>query len=180
MATTDKTTDAASDAELVRRIRDSDADAFRTLYFRHYDSLFRYAWYRSASMESVRDALQDVFTRLWQIRRSLDPEKSVRAYLYRILRNLLIDRLRQAPAGRTISLDAAGDAASAGGPAPDLNIDVQAAIEAMPEDLREAFMLNRHQGLKYAEIAEVCGISVKTVESRIGRALNFLRNRLRP
>jgi RNA polymerase sigma-70 factor, ECF subfamily len=178
MAKREKTADGAPDSELVRKIRNSDADAFKILYFRYNEPLSRFAWYRSASPESVRDALQDVFTRLWQTRHSLDPEKSVRAYLYRILRNLLIDRHRQESAGRTVPLDAAGDAATAGGPDPDLSLDVRAAIESLPDDLREAFRLNRHQGLKYSEIAEVLGISVKTVESRISRALELLRKRL--
>jgi RNA polymerase sigma-70 factor, ECF subfamily len=178
MTTRERGAESVSDSELVGKIRNSDAGAFKILYLRHYEPLFRFAWYRMRSAESVRDALQDVFTRLWQTRHSLDPEKSVRAYLYRILRNLLIDRHRQSPAGRTVPLDAAADAAGTGGPDLELSLDVRSAIESLPDDLREAFLLNRHQGLKYSEIAEICGVSVKTVESRISRALELLRNRL--
>jgi RNA polymerase sigma-70 factor (ECF subfamily) len=162
-----------SDPDLVMAIRDSDAGAFKILYFRYHDPLFRYVWYRTRSPEFAKDTLQEIFTRLWQNRRSLDPDKSVKAYLYRIAHNLLVDNLRkedQIQSHRT-------DAQSVDSPESDLEsrLDVQTAVDSLPDDLRIAFLLNRYQGLKYSEIAEIYGISVKTVESRISRALDRLR-----
>jgi RNA polymerase sigma-70 factor, ECF subfamily len=180
MATREKTAEGAPDSELVRRLRDSDADAFQTLYFRYYDSLFRYAWYRTSSAESVKDILQDAFTRLWRSRMTLDPDKSVKAYLYRIVHHLVIDLYRKSDresvfhrdpdSSRPLRDNSEGDA--------DLRMDVRSAIDSLPDDLSETFLLNRHQGLKYSEIAEVLGVSVKTVESRISRALEHLRRYL--
>ncbi len=166
------------DSDLVKAIRNSDAGAFKILYFRYHDPLFRYVWYRTRSPESAKDTLQEIFTRLWQNRRSLDPEKSVKAYLYRIAHNLHIDNLRkqgQEKSFRTGSLPRSPDTVEADA---DLRMDVQSAVDSLPDDLRIAFMLNRYQGLKYTEIAEVCSISVKTVESRISRALALLREKL--
>ena len=59
-----------------------------------------------------------------------------------------------------------------------LRMDIRSAIDSLPDEIRETFLLNRHQGLKYAEIAEVLGVSVKTVESRVSRALEHLRRTL--
>jgi RNA polymerase sigma-70 factor (ECF subfamily) len=162
-----------SDPELVGAIRDSDAGAFKILYFRYHDPLFRYVWYRTRSPEFAKDALQEIFTRLWRNRRSLDPEKSVKAYLYRIAHNLLVDNFRKEDQMKVYRTR--GQSADA--PEDDLEsrLDVQAAVESLPDDIRTAFMLNRYQGLKYAEIAEIQGISIKTVESRISRALDILR-----
>ena len=167
-----------SDADLVRAIRNSDTGAFKILYFRYYDPLFRYVWYRTHSPESVKDFLQDAFTRLWQNRRFLDPEKSIKAYLYRIVHNLLIDHYRKADLNQSFRADSPLPSAVIPEGDSDLRMDIQSAVDSLPDDLRDTFMLNRYQGLKYAEIAEVCGVSLKTVESRISRALDFLRKYL--
>jgi RNA polymerase sigma-70 factor (family 1) len=175
---TERSTLNPSDAELVKAIRESNAEAFKTLYFRYYDPLFRYVWYRTRSSEFVRDVMQDLFTRVWQNRRTLDPGQSIKAYLYRIAHNLLIDDIRREALRKdhlietTIQNDAIPD------DDPELRMDIQKAVEELPGTLREAFMLNRYQGLKYSEIAEVCGVSIKTVESRISQALEILRKKL--
>ncbi len=169
-----------SDADLVRAVRNSDADAFRVLYFRYHDPLFRYAWYRTNSAESVKDILQDAFTRLWRNRRTLDPDKSVKAYLYRIVHRLIIDLYRKSDRESVLHANPDSLHHLRDNPEGDANLrmDIRSAIDSLPDEIRETFLLNRHQGLKYAEIAEVLGVSVKTVESRVSRALEHLRRML--
>jgi RNA polymerase sigma-70 factor, ECF subfamily len=172
------TSASRSDSDLVGAIRDSDAKAFKSLYYRYHDPLFRYVWYRTHSPESAKDTLQEIFTRLWQNRRSLDPEKSIKAYLYRIAHNLLVDNFRKEGREKSFRTGSRPQVPGTTEGDADMRMDVQSAIDSLPDDLRIAFMLNRYQALKYAEIAEVCGVSVKTVESRIGRALDLLRKKL--
>jgi RNA polymerase sigma-70 factor (family 1) len=167
-----------SDPDLVLAIRNSDAGAFKILYFRYYDPLFRYVWYRTRSPEFVKDTLQEIFTRLWQNRRSLNPDKSVKAYLYRIAHNLLVDDLRKQGRKESFRIGSLQPSSDAIEKDADLRMDVQSAMDSLPGDCRTAFMLNRYQGLKYSEIAEITGVSVKTVESRISRALDILRKTL--
>jgi len=167
-----------ADPDLVLAIRNSDAGAFKILYFRYHDPLFRYVWYRTRSPEFAEDTLQEIFTRLWQNRRSLDPGKSVKAYLYRIAHNLLVDNLRKEGLEKSLRAGTRLQSSDAGEEDAELRMDVQSAVDSLPDDIRTAFILNRFQRLKYAEIAEVCGVSIKTVESRIGRALDILRKAL--
>ncbi len=58
-------------------------------------------------------------------------------------------------------------------------ISIATAVAHLPEKQKTVFILSRYQGLKYSEIAEVCKISIKTVESRMAKALEFLRNELK-
>lgn len=166
------------DVDLVKATKDSDAEAFKTLYDRYYEPLYRYVWYRSRSSEFVRDLMQDLFTRVWLNRRTLDPEKSIKAYLYRIANHLLIDEHRKAGLKRDHQNESAYLNKGVHEDDPSLTMDIHSAVDDLPESVREAFLLNRVQGLKYSEIAEVCGVSVKTVESRISRALEILRKKL--
>lgn len=172
-----------TDAELVAGIRANDVEAFRTLYYRYYDGLVRFLWGRVPVSEQVYDMVQEAFTRLWQHRGSLDPDRSVRAYLYRTAHNLATDHLRRAerenhylhemftalPPSEPFSEDAF-----------ELRDRLQSAIRALPEPLKLVFTLSRFEACTYDEIAEVAGISVKGVEKRMSQALRRLRESLRP
>ena len=85
----------APDEVITREIRDSNPRAFKTLYLRYYESLYRFILLRLGSAETSRDFVQDVFTRLWKNRRGLKSGKSLRAYLFRIANNLVIDHFRR-------------------------------------------------------------------------------------
>ena len=164
-----------TDSDLAEAIRESNIEAFETLYFRYYDALFRYVWYRIRSTEDARDMLQVLFTRVWMNRRTLDPGKSIKAYLYRIVNHLLIDNYRMKPFDR---LDDSETPISASETDIELRMDIESAIASLPDSIRETFILNRFQGLTYAEITDVYKISVKTVENRMSRALELLRKKL--
>ncbi len=84
-----------SDEVIIREIRDSNPRAFKAPCFRYYESLYRFILIRLGSSETNRDFVQDVFTRLWQNRRGIRPDKSLRAYLFRIANNLVIDYFRR-------------------------------------------------------------------------------------
>lgn len=170
-------TDSQTDSELVHAIILSDTSAFKTLYFRYYDALIRFIFIRSGSSEFAEDGVQEIFTRLWNSRRNLDESQSIKAYLYRIANNLLIDHYRKRSSEKTYLFET---------DPPDGDdeeklqekIDIQSAIQALPETVRDVFILNRYQGLSYSEIAETFGISVKTVEKRMSQALDRLRKAL--
>ena len=176
--TTMKDYQTCSDAEIAQAIRLSDEVAFKTLYFRYYEPLHRFLWYRLRSTEQASDYLQEVFMRFWEHRSRLDPSRSVKSYLYRIAHNLVIDHLRKASSVRAYRLELLKRDVAAEEDL-DAKISIRSAVEDLPERLRTVFILSRYQGLKYAEIAEICRISVKTVESRMSKALGRLRQVLR-
>ncbi len=157
--------------------------AFDALVRAHYGRLCNFAYRYVDSRDIAEDIVQDVFTRLWRQRDAFDVRDPL-PYLYQAVRNRAVsyrrqsvvrDRWREQEALRGDRDDA--DTASAAELA-DLAQVIALVIEALPERCRLIFTMSREQYLTYAEIAQALGISVKTVETQMGRALKALRARL--
>ena len=84
-----------SDRVLGARIKASDHAAFKALFYRYYEPLFRFVARRLPAGEAPQDVVQDVFARLWQRRAAIKEDQPLKAYLYRIANNLLIDHYRK-------------------------------------------------------------------------------------
>ena len=165
------------DEQLVRAVKESDSGAFKTLFHRYYKPLIRFAWYRIYSMETASDLVQEVFIKIWMNRHRLIPEKSIKAYLYKSLTNAIINYTKL-HSSKNISLDNLDSEKNAGNfYNPDTKLDLENAINELPEKLKTAYMLSRIEGYNYNEIAEICGISVKAVEKRMSNAFKFLRKK---
>ena len=174
-----------SDQELLARLRAGDPDAFDTLFRAFYPPLVGLAEGLLRRRDVAEEVVQDVLLELWRRRESLLLEESLRAYLFRAVRNRALNHLRHEKVERRGEPYAAGEAsspASAQTALEEEEIDaaVRDAVAARPERCREVFELSRARGLRYAEIAAVMGISVKTVEAQMGKALRLLRERLAP
>ncbi|MFC1493442.1 RNA polymerase sigma factor [candidate division KSB1 bacterium] len=91
-------------AEIVKKVKRSDPDAFKQLYYSFYNQLYRYLCYRTSSAYVSKDLIQDVFTRIWTNRESLDPDQSISSYLYRVAANLVVDHFRKMAVEKTILL----------------------------------------------------------------------------
>lgn len=173
---------AYTDAELAAAIKAADHAAFKAFYYRHFEALFRFLWRQTGNEELAKDLTQEVFSRVWKHRERLDPGQSVKSYLYRIGRNLVIDHRRQnrrAP----VSLEPHPEiepSYSADEQQADLPDKIDEAIKSLPEPVRLVFTMNRFDGAKYREIAAALDISVKTVEARMSKALALLRDKLAP
>ena len=179
----------ADEAALVRRMRDGDAEAFGLLVERHMRRAYLAALGLVGSREDARDLSQEAFARAFRARHKLDPDRSFYAWLYQILRRLCFnfrrDRAVRARALAGAAWLADADARSAGVPDPareleraELRRRVAAAIEALPEREREVFVLKEFEGLKYREIAELAGIPIGTVMSRLYAARKRLADAL--
>lgn len=173
------------DRELLARLARGDEAA--------YDAIFR-AWYAPlvrATQSIVRDPavaeelVQDAMLELWRRRAQLDAEGSPQAYLFRATRNRALNHLRHlAVQRRSAGALMAEEARDASAPtelvAQELEAAVKEAIAGLPPRCREVFEMSRTRGLKYAEIAEALGVTVKAVEANMGRALRILRVQLAP
>ena len=93
-----------TDFELTEAIKNSDQSAFKDLFYRYYTKLFRFAVIHIHSTALASDLVQEVFFRLWETRDRLNPNKSIQAYLYKILHNLIINHLERAST-KTLSLE---------------------------------------------------------------------------
>ena len=174
----DDITNLNSDKEIVQKIKESSDSAFKLLFTKYYNSLINFCFYRIRNFEASKDLVQEIFTKLWISRDNLDPEKPIKAYLYKSVLNQIIN-FKKHSSSKTLSLD---DSISIKEKSSINNlenlIDLFSCIEKLPEKLKTVFMLSRIEGFKYQEIAEICEISVKTVEKRMTKAFKILRRAL--
>ena len=167
-------TNSLTDGQLVEAIRQDDSAAFKILYYRYYKPLYRFAWYRLHSTELIRDLLQELFFKVWMNRNQLDPERSIKAYLYKSLTNLIINHLKL-HSSHTVSFDNITEETTGKADNLDIMIDIQTLLNHLPEKLKMVYILSRVEGYKYTEIAGICDISVKAVEKRMSQAFDILR-----
>ena len=163
-----------ADEKLVEAIKENDHDAFKILYYRYFQKLIRFAYYRLHSIETARDLVQELFFKVWTGRERLNPQKSIKAYLYKSLNNLIINHLKLSST-QTSLLSDLDESKIKAEEKQEYKIDIKNAIERLPEKLKNVFILSRLEGYKYSEIAEICNISVKAVEKRMTKVFVLLR-----
>lgn len=175
---------AATDRELLDRLRSGEQEAFEVIFRSHYPQLVGLAEVILRARAPAEDAAQDVMLELWRRRREIVLETSLRAYLLRATRNRALNQIRHRRVAERVRPEALGPSAA---PSADrdlaeqeLRAAIARAVGDLPERCREVFELSRVHGLKYAEIAQVLGISIKTVETQMGKAIRVLRERLSP
>jgi RNA polymerase sigma-70 factor, ECF subfamily len=146
----------------------------------HYETLYRYAYRLSGASQTAEDLTQETFCQaqknLHQLR---DPAKA-KSWLFSILRNAFLHRLRASKQEREISLDGIGEIPERG-PEPALPIDsaqLQMALSDLPEAFRTPVILYYFEDFSYRDIAEQMNVPLGTVMSRLARAKTFLRQRL--
>ena len=167
--------------DLFRRVRVGDEDAFSTLFRRLYADVATFALRLTDDRELAEEVAQDIFVRLWLGRAEVSRDADPRAYLFRAARNRVIDRVRHRDVRRLTESDVA---ATYDRPptTPSQNLEhaetrerYARTLRALPPRCREVFLLSRDGGLTHPQIAEALGLSVKTVEAHVGRALRQLR-----
>jgi RNA polymerase sigma-70 factor (ECF subfamily) len=173
------------DRELQDRIREGDHAAFDALFRASYAQLVGVTRSILRDPDVAEEIVQDVLLELWRRRETLVVEDSLRAYLFRATRNRALNHLRHLAVERrgepyTRGETAVAPRADARLSAAEIEAAVRDAIATLPARCREVFELSRLHGLKYSEIAQTLGISVKTVEAQMGKALRVLREQLTP
>ena len=170
---------------LARRIRDSDTLAFEAFFRTHHAPLVRYAEGIVKDPAEARDLAQDAFVRIWEGRERIDPERSLESLAYRTVRNLCLNRVRDRKNRETLLAEGYEPPARAPtGPDDALGQARLAAhlerwIDALPERQREALRLSRFSGLSHEEVAEAMGVSARTVNTHLVRALRTIRDRVK-
>lgn len=173
------------DQDLILRIRAGDEHAFRTFFDKHHDALKRYLLSRGISRPEADDLVQQAFLIVWEKRGELDPNRSVRALLFRIAYTRMLNHIRdtsrtsadpmdQEPEGEEGQHDPLADLQHG-----ELVDAVENALEQMPEKRRAVFELCFLQQFTYKEAADALDIAPKTVENHMGYALKSMRKRLK-
>lgn len=181
-----------SDEELLRRCRATgDKAAFESLVHRYEQELFSYLRRYLGNAEMAEDVFQATFLQVHLKREQFEEGRRFRPWLYTIATNQAIDAQRRNRRHRMVSLDhrTGGDGEvgslvemlAGNGQTADERMQadeardwVRSAVDDLPESLKSALMLVYHQGMKYREAADVLGIPVGTVKSRLHSALHKL------
>jgi RNA polymerase sigma-70 factor, ECF subfamily len=175
---------------LVERVRAGDPLAFEAIFRRFHPELLTFAASIVGSRAAAEDVVQDVFLAIWALRQRWRITTSVRPYLFRAVHNTAVRNSSSAVVRRTDSLDATTSSAIAPpliDPAPSAHDQAEAnemaekaerIVASLPPRAREVYALSRREGLSTREIAERLGISPKTVELHMTRALSTLRSGL--
>lgn len=167
----------------VHGIRQGDGKAFEQLFRLYCQPLIHFVRRYVQDVPTAENLVQEVFLAVWANRSQLDPAKNVKTYLYTAARNQALKHLRHMDVEDCSVEEVGSTLASPDTPEDELrqkeiSTAVAGAIAALPEKTRIVFSMNRYDHLTYTEIAEIQGVSIKTVETQMGRALEFLRKRL--
>ncbi|MBX7151608.1 RNA polymerase sigma-70 factor [bacterium] len=170
--------------EFIQRIRASDRLAFKEFFDLYEESIYNFICYKIGDSEAAEDILQDTFINLWETRHQLKDGLSLKSYVYTIANNLCLNFIRHR---KVVLKYTAQDEEAFTSESPQSLLETKEyrqavfnCIAALPEHPRTVFMLSRIDDLSYKEITERLSISIKTVESHIGKALKLLRACLQP
>jgi RNA polymerase sigma-70 factor (ECF subfamily) len=171
--------------DLLQRLRRGDESAFDAIFRNWYASLVRASEAIVRARAVAEEIVQDVMLELWRRRESLVEGGSPQAYLFQAVRNRSLNHVRHERVERRAEPEAEREAAIQASAhsllvEEEIEVALNQAVAGLPDRCREVFELSRTHGLKYSEIATVLGISVKTVEAQMGKALKSLRVELAP
>lgn len=169
--------------ELIASVRAGDREAFEQVFRLWYSRLADYAYRVAGSRDGAEDAVQDVFIAVWQRRTLIPDAEKLPAYLHRAVRNRALNQVRAVKTADRAAAELGVELREA--PPADADVlerevsdAIESALAALPPRTREVFQLSREQGLTYQQIADALEISVKTVETLMGRGLRALREKL--
>lgn len=167
--------------ELVIRLIDGDEDAFCELYAAYKNRLLYFAMKFVKSRDFAEDIFQDAFTIIWQSRRFINPDASFSSYLYTIVRNRILNQIRDADKENTLKEQILSQAIDYTDDtkenilANDLREIINKALEKLTPRQREIFEMSREAQMSHKEIADALGISVNTVQEHISVSLRTIR-----
>lgn len=182
------------DAALIAAVRAGDRVQFATFFHVYYGALVRFARSITRSDESAEEVVNDVFARLWANHVTWAPHGTVRAYIFRAVRNRAIDAADANSAmvralSRVLRWQSRERPTAMGKPAPapdetlvlrETRAALHDAIATLPEQTRQILALRWQHGMSWTEVAEVTGMDSAAVRMKHTRALRALRDKLAP
>ncbi len=154
---------------------------FSSIFKDNSKTVFNYIYYKYGNEEKAHDAVQEAFVKLWENCAKVAPEKA-KSYLYTVANNLYLNVIK-AEKVRLKYADRHSNSIDQESPEyileeKEFQKKLDNALNALPENQRTTFLLNRVDGKKYSEIAELEGVSVKAIEKRMHLALKTLREKI--
>ncbi len=158
-----------------------DESIFNQLYKTHGKPVWRFIYYKCGDSAQADDLVQEAFVKLWQNCAKVSVEKA-KSFLYTVCNNAFLNQVAH---NKVVLKHARKQPKKTNYQSPEFLMEeaqfqekLKNALEKLTEAQRTAFLLNRIEGKKYAEIAEMLNISVKAVEKRMSQALASLRREI--
>lgn len=174
-----------SDIQLVNLIRKGDIKSFERVFNTYCESLVRYAESILKNTYEAEDIVQQLFVQFWAKRETFDINSSLKSYLYKSTYNSCLNKIKQHGVRESYASyhlqvnNNLGEDASQQLEAKQAASAIEGAMELLPEQCRLVFKMSRFEQKKYQEIADELGISIKTVENQMGKALKHMRLKLK-
>jgi len=168
-----------------KKIQSGDLKEFERLFKELYSPLCSYANRIIHDRDKAEEIVQDVFYVIWKNRESLEIKVSFKSYLYRAIHNNCLQMIEHHTVEEKYKqFIKNGDIHTEPDPLHKMEMEemskvINDTIQSLPERCREIFNMNRFEGLKYREIADILKISIKTVEADMGKALQAFRQNLK-
>jgi len=165
-------------------IRNGDKHAFESLFKTYYKILCSYANQIIADSDNSEEIVQEMFFQLWQKRDFFFIETSLKSYLFRAIHNSCLNhikhnKIKQAYSNNFIHQNETSGSQYLLDESEELRVLIGKAVEKLPPERKKVFMMIRYEERKYQEVADILGISVKTVENQMGKAMQFLREAMK-
>ncbi len=155
-------------------------DTFANIFNLHSKTVFNYIYYKFGNEEKAHDAVQEAFVKLWENCAKVSPAKA-KSFVYTVANNLYLNVIK----AEKVRLKYADKTLKTTQESPEFLLEekefkekLERALQSLPENQRTTFLLNRIDRKKYAEIAEMEGVTVKAIEKRMHLALKALRAKI--
>jgi len=161
-----------------------DQSTFERIFRDYFLALCSFATRYTQDQDEAKDIVHQVFTNLWEKRETIHFDQSLRSYLYTSVHNRCLNYIRDKkkfikddlPQSEEMLVNYIDQSDFM--EAEELRNEIYSALEELPEGSRNIFKMSRFEGKKYKEIAEELGISIKTVETQMSKALKHMKNKL--
>lgn len=175
-----------AEQHLVEEVNLGNELAFERFFKTYFKSLYRYAFTMLQDEVTAEEAVQNVFYKIWERREVLVIHTSVKAFLYKSVYHQCLNYMKQQKRNTENEEEVqylsrerqSDDHAATRVQVSELQLQLQLAMNALPEQCRTIFYMSRFDELKYREIAERMDLSIKTVEAQMTKALKILREKL--
>jgi RNA polymerase sigma-70 factor (ECF subfamily) len=160
-------------------------EGYEQLFNDHYSRMVSYAFNFLKEQEASEEVVQEVFYQLWINRNKTEIKTAISSYLYRAVRNRCINMIKHIEIRENYKQFNSNEIEKANADfTDDLTIDeldkkIRSAIDKMPLHRKKIFLMSRYEEMTYKEIAEKMGLSKKTIENQMGKALQFMRTELK-
>ena len=170
------------DVLIFGKIKNGDIHAFEILFRRYYERLCQYSYGFVGTWEDAEEIVQELFYKIWKERENYRIAFSVKSYLYGAVRNNSLQYLehlairqnyreRELNRQNELKIQTPEEELEY----KDLEKQLEDVLNRLPKRQRQIFTMNRFEGKKYAEIAEILSLSVKTIEAEMSKALRILK-----